>query len=47
MKRTIVWIDSTEQDAHQIRERLKDYLFRIGVKATIFEACEVMEPENE
>jgi hypothetical protein len=47
MKRTIVWIDSAEQDAHQVRERLKEYLIRMGVKVTIFEACEVMESENE
>jgi hypothetical protein len=47
MKRTIVWIDSAEQDAHQVRETLKEYLVRMHVKATIFEACEIMESENE
>jgi hypothetical protein len=47
MKRTIVWIDSPEKDAPQVRERLKRYLLHTGVKATIFEACEVMESEAE
>jgi hypothetical protein len=47
MKRTIVWIDSADRDAHKVRERLKEYLQRSGVRATMFEACEVMETETE
>jgi hypothetical protein len=47
MKRIIVWVDSAEQDAHQVRERLKEYLFPMDAKVTVFEAYEVMETENE
>jgi hypothetical protein len=47
MKRTIVWIDSAEQDVHKVREHLKEYFLQMDVEATIFEACEVMESENE
>ncbi|MCW3999796.1 MAG: hypothetical protein NWE93_06120 [Candidatus Bathyarchaeota archaeon] len=47
MKRTIVWIDSTDKDACKIRRRLKDYLQKSGLQATVFEACEVMESECE
>ncbi|MGD6805683.1 MAG: hypothetical protein ACQCN4_01835 [Candidatus Bathyarchaeia archaeon] len=47
MKRTIVWIDSPDNSAYQVREYLKEFLSKSGVKATIFEACEIMESENE
>jgi hypothetical protein len=47
MKRTIVWIDSADKDAHKVQEKLKEYLHKSGVRYTLFEACEVMETENE
>lgn len=47
MKRTIVWIDSPDKEAHKVRERLRQYMLQYGMKATIFDACEVLEPDNE
>ena len=47
MKRLIVWIDSADKDTHQIRDLLKEYLAKAGVRYTIFEAYEVMESETE
>jgi hypothetical protein len=47
MKRTIVWIDSADEETHKVRERLKEYLTKAGLRYTLFDVCEVMEKETE
>jgi hypothetical protein len=47
LKRIIVWVDSSDSDANYVEKRLREYLAKAGVRYTMFEACEVMETENE
>jgi len=47
LKRIIVWIDSADYDAPQVEKRLKEYLSKAGIRYTMFEACEIMDSENE
>jgi hypothetical protein len=44
VKRIIVWVDSSDENAPQVREQLKEYLPKVsGSKVTIFKTREVME----
>ena len=46
MKRIIVWVDSKNDDVEQVRKRLKKFLNSMGVRHTIVEVCELIEPED-
>lgn len=46
MRRTIIWVDTADSDAHHTRQLIKEYLTKAGIKHSIFEASEIMESEN-
>jgi len=46
MKRIIVWVDSKNDNIEQARERLKEFLSSVGLRYTIVETCELIEPED-
>jgi len=46
MKRIIVWVDSKSDDVEQACERLKKFLSSTGLRYTIVEVCELIEPED-
>jgi len=45
MKRIIVWVDA-KTNVEQVRERLKKFLSLAGLRYTIVEVCELIEPED-
>jgi len=47
MKRIIVWVDSKSDKVEQARERLKKFLRLAGLRYTIVEVCEFIEPEAD
>ena len=46
MKRIIVWVDSKSDNVEQAREELKKFLSSFGIRYTIVEVCELIEPED-
>jgi len=46
MKRIIVWVDSKSDNVEQARERLKKFLSSLGLRYTIVEVCELIEPKD-
>jgi len=46
MKRIIVWVDSKSDNVKRALEELKKFLSSLGLRQTIVEICELIEPED-
>lgn len=46
MKRVIIWVDSKSDKVEEVREKLKKFLSSMGLRYTIVEVSEIMEPED-
>jgi len=47
VRRMIFWIDIKSDSVEQVREKLKEFLARIGLRYKIVETCELIEPGDK